>query len=247
MPVDLWGTLVAAQRLVHLNLGGLYTQAHRADHVPGRSADPRSGGGSRRRGSSVANPTGSADTQPAVWLVAGPYMIALSAMALFAADALAERLRVGRPKRALLAVASAVALVNVSVAWATRRTPLQWGCCCMPLGDVRCAAVPGRVADRGGDRGAPLVLLALPVILAVSSRSGWPVFWPGRPPPPRCCSAPPLRRTGAPPTVRRPASRTGRSSTSNPVDDPLPRIWRAGRSRPGRQEPLLSWPPAGVR
>ena len=67
-------------------------------------------------GLSLSQP-GPHNAQPAVWLVAGPYMIALSAVALFAADALAERLRVSRPKRAFLAVVSAVALVNVSVAW----------------------------------------------------------------------------------------------------------------------------------
>ena len=52
-----------------------------------------------------------------MWLVAGPYMIAISGVALFAADALAERLRVRRGKRALFAVASAAALYNVTAEW----------------------------------------------------------------------------------------------------------------------------------
>jgi hypothetical protein len=57
------------------------------------------------------------NAHPGSWLVAGPYEILLSATALFAADALAERLGASQPKRALLAAAEAVALWNVSVRW----------------------------------------------------------------------------------------------------------------------------------
>ena len=155
MSVDLWGTLVAAQRLVHLNLAGLYAKPTGLITFPGAAvilaplvalADAAS--------LSLAHP-GPHNAQPAVWLVAGPYMIALSAVALFAADALAERLRVSRPKRALLAVVSAVALANVSVAWGHPEDAVAVGLllyAVLALSDA--TARSGRVADRGGGRGA---------------------------------------------------------------------------------------------
>ena len=168
VPVDLWGTLVAAQRLVHLNLAGLYARPTGLITFPGAAvilaplvalADAA--------GLSLAHP-GPHNAQPAVWLVAGPYMIALSAVALFAADALAERLRVSRPKRALLAVVSAVALANVSVAWGHPEDAVAVGLllyAVLALSDGRL----GRSAWLVGVAVAvqPLVLLALPVMLAV--------------------------------------------------------------------------------
>jgi hypothetical protein len=57
------------------------------------------------------------NAQPASWLAAGPYEIALSATALFAADSIAEHLGASRPKRTLLAAAGGVALWSVSVRW----------------------------------------------------------------------------------------------------------------------------------
>ena len=54
---------------------------------------------------------------PAGWLVAGPLETLLSAVVLFAADALAQRMGVSLLKRFLLAAASATALWNVTVRW----------------------------------------------------------------------------------------------------------------------------------
>lgn len=103
---------------------------------------------------------------PAVWLLAGPYEIALSAVALFAADAMAERLGAARPKRALLAVAGAVALWSVSVRWGHPEDAVAVG---LLLYAIR-ALADGRAGRSAWLAGAaiavqPLVLLALPVIL----------------------------------------------------------------------------------
>jgi hypothetical protein len=168
LPDDLWGTLLAAQRLLQLNLGGLYTQPTGLVTFPGAAvilapvvalADAA--------GLSLQHP-GPHNHQPAVWLVAGPYMIAISAVALFAADALAERLRVNRPKRFFLAVASAVALWNVSAEWGHPEDAVAVGLLLFGI----LALSQERTARSAWLIGAaiavqPLVLLALPILLAV--------------------------------------------------------------------------------
>jgi hypothetical protein len=168
LPNDLWGTLVAAQRLLHLDLGGLYTSPTGLVTFPGAAvilapavavADAA--------GFSLQHP-GPHNPQPAVWLVAGPYMIVISAVALLAADALAERLRVSRPKRAFLAVASGAALWNVSVQWGHPEDAVAVGLllfAMLALSDGR----PARAAWLTGAAIAvqPLVLLALPIMLVV--------------------------------------------------------------------------------
>jgi hypothetical protein len=168
LPNDLWGTLVAAQRLLHLDLAGLYTQPTGLVTFPGAAvilvpavaiADAA--------GFSLAHP-GPHNPQPAVWLVAGPYLVVISAVALLAADALAERLGVSRPKRAFLAVASGTALWNVSVQWGHPEDAVAVGLllfAILALSERR----PARAAWLAGAAIAvqPLVLLALPVVLVL--------------------------------------------------------------------------------
>jgi hypothetical protein len=117
LPDDLWATLAAAQRLAHGDLAGLYTPPTRLVTFPGAAvillplvAIIDAAGLSLQ----VQN---AHNLHPAAWLVAGPYEIALSAVALFAADALAERLGVDWAKRTAIAAASAVALWSVAVRW----------------------------------------------------------------------------------------------------------------------------------
>ena len=167
VPVDLWGTLVAAQRLVHLNLGGLYSKPTGLITFPGAAVILAPAVALADAAHLSLSQPGPHITQPAVWLVAGPYMIAFSAVALFAADALAERLRVSRPQRAVLAIASAVALANVSVAWGHPEDAVAVGLllyAILALSDARL----GRAAWLTGAAVAvqPLVLLALPIMLA---------------------------------------------------------------------------------
>jgi hypothetical protein len=110
LPLDLWGTMEAAHRLLHLQPGGLYTQPTGLITLPGAAvillplAAVIDVTGLSLALQSAANP------QPAVWLLAGPYGIALSAVVLFAADAIAEHLGLDRRRRAVLALAEAVAL-----------------------------------------------------------------------------------------------------------------------------------------
>jgi hypothetical protein len=168
LPDDLWGTLVAAQRLIHLDLGGLYTQPTALITLPGAAVilvpvvAIIEAAGLPIQVQSVHNP------YPAAWLVAGPYEIALSAVALFAADAIAQHLGVSRWKRALLALAGAVALWNVSVRWghpedAVAVGLLLFGILALARGGPRRAAwlIGVAVAVQ------PLVLLALPIVLAL--------------------------------------------------------------------------------
>ena len=166
LPLDLWGTLAAAQRLVHLDLGGLYTQPTGLVSFPGAAVilvpvvvlmDAV--------GVSVHVP--GHDAHPAAWLVAGTYEIAISAVALFAADALAEHLGASRPKRAVLAAASATALWSVAVNWGHPEDAVAVGLLMYAILALSQART-GRSAWLLGAGVAvqPLVLIALPIVLA---------------------------------------------------------------------------------
>ena len=76
LPYDLWGTLVAATRLAHLNLAGLYTAPTGLVSLPGAAVIlvPCAALISAT-GLSLEIP-GPDNLHPAVWLLAGPYEIA---------------------------------------------------------------------------------------------------------------------------------------------------------------------------
>lgn len=168
LPSDLWGTLVAARRLAHLDLSGLYTQPTGLVSFPGAALilvpivaviDAA--------GFGLGVP-GAQNTHPGAWLLAGPYEMALCAVALFAADSIAERLGVARSKRAALAAAGAVALWSVSVRWghpedAVAVALLLYGI--LALSDSRAQRSAWLIGAAVAVQ--PLVLLALPVVLAV--------------------------------------------------------------------------------
>ena len=169
LPDDLWGTLTAAQRLAAPEPGRPVHPAHGSDHVPGRGGDPGPGRGRHRRRRIPLQLPGPENTQPAAWLLAGPYQVALSCVALFAADALAEHLGVSRPKRAFLAAAGAVVLWNVSVRWGHPEDAVAVG---LLLYGILALSRTGRTARSAWLIGAavavqPLVLLALPFVLVV--------------------------------------------------------------------------------
>jgi hypothetical protein len=168
LPNDLWGTLVAAQRLLHLDIGGLYTAPTGLVTLPGAAVvlipivALIDAAGLGLDVPSVHN------VHPASWLAAGPYEIALSATALFAADSIAERLGASRPKRMLLATGGGVALWSVSVRWghpedAVAVALLMYSV--LTLADSRA----GRSALLVGAAVAvqPLVLLAVPVLVVM--------------------------------------------------------------------------------
>jgi hypothetical protein len=178
LPNDLWGTLVAAQRLAHLDLGGLYTQPTGLISLPGTAlilvpvAALIGAAGFSLDIPGVHNP------QPAAWLLAGPYVIVVSAVALFAADAVAERLGVtSRAKRAVLAGAEAVALWSVTVRWGHPEDAVAVGLLMYGM----LALSDGRLGRSGWLVGAavavqPLVLLAVPVVAAAVRLRRMPGF-----------------------------------------------------------------------
>ncbi len=168
LPYDLWGTLIATARLAHGNIGGIYAPPTGLISLPGAAVIllPCAAVISAL-GLSLAIP-GPANLHPAVWLLAGPYQMALSCVTLFAADALVERLGVSRWRRALLTVAGAGILWSVSARWGHPEDAVAVGLLLYAV----LAQSNGRIALGGWLAGAavcvqPLVLLALPVLLAV--------------------------------------------------------------------------------
>ena len=168
LPHDLWATMVAARRMSRLNLAGLYTQPTGLISFPGaalilvpvvmliKAA-----------GLSLAVP-GAHNPQPFAWLLAGPYEIVLSAMVLFAADRVAERLGLNKPKRAVLAAAQAATVWSASVRWGHPEDAVAMALFLYAV----VALYDGRTWRSAWLAGAaiavqPLVLLALPVVLAV--------------------------------------------------------------------------------
>jgi hypothetical protein len=168
LPYDLWGTLVATSRLAHGDIGGIYAPGTGLISLPGAAVILLPGAALiSALGLSLQIP-GPHNLHPAVWLVAGPYQMALSCVTLFAADALAERLGVSRWKRALLTGASLGILWSVSPRWGHPEDAVAVGLLLYAV----LAQSNGRLALAGWLTGCaicvqPLVLLALPFQLAL--------------------------------------------------------------------------------
>ena len=168
LPYDLWGTLIATTRLAHGNIGGLYAPPTGLISLPGAAVIllPCAAVISAL-GLSLTIP-GPHNLHPPVWLLAGPYEIALCCVTLFAADALAEQLGVRFWKRGLLAAASAGILWSVSARWGHPEDAVAVGLLLYAV----LAQSRGRLGRAGWLAGAavcvqPLVLLAIPVLLAL--------------------------------------------------------------------------------
>jgi hypothetical protein len=168
LPYDLWGTLVATVRLAHGNIGGIYAPGTGLISLPGAAVIllPCAAVISAL-GLSLQIP-GPHNLHPAVWLVAGPYQMALSCITLFAADALAERLGVSHWKRVLLQVASLGILWSPSPRWGHPEDAFAVGLLLYAI----LAQSNDRIALAGWLTGCaicvqPLVLLAVPVQLAL--------------------------------------------------------------------------------
>jgi hypothetical protein len=168
LPYDLWGTLIATTRLAHGNVGGLYAAGTGLISLPGAAVILLPAAALiSALGLSLVIP-GPHNLHPSVWLVAGPYQIALCCVSLFAADALAEQLGVPFWKRGLLAVAAASILWSVSARWGHPEDAVAVGLLLYAI----LAQSRARTGLAGWLAGAavcvqPLVLLALPVLLAV--------------------------------------------------------------------------------
>jgi hypothetical protein len=176
VPDDLWATLVAAQRFLHLDLAGLYTAPTNLVSFPGAAlilvpvaAIMDAAGIPIQAGQQGVHPVG--------WLVAGPLETLLSAVALFAADALAERMGVNLLKRFLLAAAEATALWNVTVRWGHPEDAVAVGLLLYAV----LALSNGRLNRAAWLAGAgvavqPLVLLAFPLLVAAVEPRRLPGF-----------------------------------------------------------------------
>jgi hypothetical protein len=168
LPYDYWGTLIAASRLAHGQVGGLYTQPTGLVSLPGTAViSVPVAALISALGLSLRIP-GPGNLHPAVWLAAGPYQIALCCVELFAADALAERLGVTWWKRGLLAAAGACALWSVSARWGHPEDAVAVGLLLYAV----LALADDRVVLAGWLAGAavcvqPLVLLAVPTAVAL--------------------------------------------------------------------------------
>ena len=167
LPYDLWGTLIAATRLAHGQVGGIYGPGTGLVSLPGTAVILVPIAAVISALGLSLNIPGPQNLHPAVWLVAGPYQIALCCVVLFAADALAEHLGVTFWKRGLLAVAEACALWSVSARWGHPEDAVAVGL----LLYAALALARGKVAQAGWLTGAavcvqPLVLLALPMLVA---------------------------------------------------------------------------------
>jgi len=168
LPYDLWGTLIATARLAHGNIGGLYAPPTGLISLPGAAVILLPCAAvSSALGLSLAIP-GPANLHPAVWLLAGPYQMAVSCVTLFAADALAERLGVPRWRRVLLTAASVGILWSVSARWGHPEDAVAIGLLLYAV----LAQSNARIALAGWLAGAavcvqPLVLLAVPVLVAL--------------------------------------------------------------------------------
>jgi hypothetical protein len=177
LPLDYWGTMLAASRLAHLSIGGLYTQPTGLVSLPGTVVILLPLGLLiNAAGLSLRIPV-AGSPHPLVWLAGGPYQVALSCVALFAADAAAERLGIPRGRRALLAVAEGVALWNVAGRWGHPEDAFAVGLTIYAL----LALSQSRRTRAGWLAGAaicvqPLVLLAIPVLLAVLPWRRMPAF-----------------------------------------------------------------------
>ena len=168
LPYDLWGTLIATTRLAHGNIGGLYAPPTGLISLPGAAVILLPCAALIAAFHlSLAIP-GPGNLHPAVWLLAGTYQIAIGCLPVFAADALAERLDVPRWTRALLAVAGAAILWGVCARWGHPEDAVAVGLLLYAV----LAQGNGRTALAGWLAGAavcvqPLVLLALPIMLAL--------------------------------------------------------------------------------
>jgi hypothetical protein len=108
---------------------------------------------------------------PTAWLVLGPYEALISCSALFACDALAERLGVGQARRAGLCVAEGIVLFEVSAVWGHPEDALAVAFAVYAF----VLALDARWTGAGWFFGLavvtqPLVVLMLPVLLAMAGR-----------------------------------------------------------------------------
>ncbi len=177
LPDDLWRTLAAAQRLLHLDIAGLYTAPTDLISFPGAAVILIPVAAIADAPSLSLQLAGPQNPHPAVWLLAGPYEVVIASVALLAADALAEHLRATQLKRLLLAAAGAAALWGLTLRFGHPEDAVATGLFLFGI----LALAQSRVRRSGWLIGAavavqPLVLLALPFVLVTVEPRRLPGF-----------------------------------------------------------------------
>lgn len=167
-PADLWRTMLAAVRLDHGQIGQLYANGTNLVSFPGAAVLLAPAAGLISLLHLPLGPPIGSFTDTNAWLIAGPYMMAVSCSVLFATDRLAETMGVGAGKRFVLAGAEAFALWNVAPYWGH---PEDCVAVALTLFAVD-AAVGGRTWRCAwlvgiGLAVQPLVLLAVPILAVI--------------------------------------------------------------------------------
>ncbi len=181
VPDDLWTTLVAAQRLLHGDLAGLYTQPTELISLPGTAVILVPLAGLLALCGIPLGSTWAITAHPAAWLLAGPYEIAIAAVPLFAADYIAERRSVTPRRRLFLSLAETVALWGVTVRWGHPEDAFAVGLFLYAFAAVNLDPQRNSLGRAGWLTGAaiavqPLVLLGVPVLLAGTEWRRMPAF-----------------------------------------------------------------------
>jgi hypothetical protein len=201
-PNDIWSSYLAAGALVHGHLASVYSSNSGRPSFPGIlvALAPLAAFSNRQHTTLieiahhhhlVAHPqiltsVGSALLQteerasgtsqfvfhPQIFVFLAPYMLAMACTALFACDALAERLGVARGRRVILGVAEAVLLWNVVVFWGHPEDALAVALAVYAL----TFAIDGRFTGAGWLFGValalqPLVIVLLPILLVMGGKS----------------------------------------------------------------------------
>jgi hypothetical protein len=201
-PDDIWSSYLASSTLVHGHLGSIYSGTSGRPSFPGilLALAPLAAFSNRQHTTlveivkhhhllahqQVFSTVGSAFLQteerasgssqyvfhPQIFVFLGPYMLALACIALFACDALAERLGVARGQRAVLSVAEAVLLWNVAVFWGHPEDAVAVALAVYAI----VFAIDGRFTGAGWLFGIalavqPLVIVVFPILLVMSGKS----------------------------------------------------------------------------
>ena len=171
-PGDLWDTYAAANAAVHGHFGAIYAPVNAFYAFPGILVvlAPVAALTSALGLSADVFPN-HGFAHPQAFLLLGPYEVLLSVLALFACDALGERLGVDWRKRGILALVEGVVLFNISVLWGHPEYAVAVGLAIYSL----IAAIDGRFTRAGWLLGAsvafqPLVGVALPILLVIGGR-----------------------------------------------------------------------------
>lgn len=167
VPGDLWFTIRSSQAFLHANWAAVYGAHNNLVTFPGVLVVMAPAAAVVSALHLALGLPVTMVTYPSAWAVAGPYEIVVGSSALFALDAVAERLGTPPGRRALLSLVQAVALASVDVLWghpedALGVALLLWAA--LALHDRRLPRAGWLLGAAVATQ--PLVLLAVPALVA---------------------------------------------------------------------------------